>query len=230
MPSNRPSCSCARHETQPLPAERGGENLSSLWITSIFYKQRQIERPSSRRAQQRQRLPKEHCVLSPYAETPSEERQGRHPGGHRPAHEHSVCSPRRAIIIVDLAATRAIFPVPTIARVLRRTLELLLSNVGAVPPQAGVIVEGGPGDRIVVAADAEEAAKAEHSIGHLAAALVDHDALDGTNMLAMGVIDIRAFYFIATDETNGLSRFCCHTMTPLYVNCDCIASHPQDMN
>src|SRR5262245_2046018 len=104
--------------------------------------------------------------------TPAEDRQGRRPGGNRPARERSVFSPRRAVIIVDLAATRAITPVPTIARVLRRTLELLLGDVGAVPPQAGVIGEGGPGHRIVVAADAEEAAKAEHRIGHLAAALV----------------------------------------------------------
>src|SRR5262249_23641261 len=137
---------------------------------------------------------------------------------------------RRAIIIVDLAATRAIFPVPAITCVLRRTFELLLSNVGAVPTKAGVIGEGSPWDRIVVAADAEEAAKAEHGIGHLAAALVDHDALDGTNMLAMGVIDIRAFHFIAPDETSGLTRFYCHRITPLYVHCDCMASHPQDMH
>src|SRR4029450_7909955 len=75
--------------------------------------------------------------------------------------ERSVFSPRRAIIIVDLAAPRAIVPVPTLARVLRRTFELLLGDVEAVPPQAGVIFEGLPGDRIVVAAEAQEATKLE---------------------------------------------------------------------
>jgi hypothetical protein len=65
---------------------------------------------------------------------PSEERQGRRPDGHRPAHARSVFSPRRAIIIVDLAAPLAIVPVPTRARVLRRPLELLLGDGGAVPP------------------------------------------------------------------------------------------------
>src|SRR5262245_24751986 len=100
------------------------------------------------------------------------------------------------------------------ARVLRRTFELLLSYVGAVPTQAGIIGERGPGDRIVVSADAEEATKAEHGIGDLAAALFDHDALDGPNMLTLGVINIRAFHFIATDETSGLPRFCCHSITP----------------
>jgi len=88
---------------------------------------------------------------------------------NRPANERSVVSPRRAVIIVDLAAARAIFPVPTRARVLRRIFELLLGDVGTIPTQAGVIREGRPGNRIVVAADAEEAAKAEHRIGHLAA-------------------------------------------------------------
>src|ERR671931_641434 len=74
------------------------------------------------------------------------------PMGHRPAHERSVVSPRRAVIIVDLAATRAIFPVPTLARVLRRPFQLLLGDIEAVPPQAGVIRERVPGERIVVAA------------------------------------------------------------------------------
>ena len=78
------------------------------------------------------------------AGTPSEKRQGRCPVGNRPAHEQLVFSPRRAVIIIDLAATRAIFPVPTRARILRRPLELLLSDGGAVPPKAGVILEGLP--------------------------------------------------------------------------------------
>jgi hypothetical protein len=38
--------------------------------------------------------------------------EGRCPIGNRPPHERSVVSPRRAVIIVDLAAARAIFPVP----------------------------------------------------------------------------------------------------------------------
>src|SRR4030095_9712980 len=137
------------------------------------------------------------------------------PVGNRPAHELSVFVPRRTVIIVDPAATLAIVPVPTLACVLRRPLELLLGDVGAGPTRAGVIVEGCPWDRIVVAADAQEAAKAEHGIGHLAASLVDHDPLDGPHLLACGAIDIRAFNFVAPDETSGLPRFRCHWMTPV---------------
>jgi len=51
---------------------------------------------------------------------------------------------RRVVIITDVAATLVIFPVPTLALVLRRTFELLLSDGGAVPPKAGVILEGYP--------------------------------------------------------------------------------------
>src|SRR4029453_16784343 len=142
------------------------------------------------------------------------ERQGQCQVGHRPVKARSVVAPRCAVIVVDLAAPRAILPVPTIARVLGRPLELLLRNGGAVPPQAGVIAERGPGDRIVVGTDPQEAAKAQHGIGDLATALVDHDALDGPHMLALAVIDIRAFHFIAADEARGLTYFCCHGIPP----------------
>ena len=79
---------------------------------------------------------------------------------------------------------------------------------------AGVILEGVPWDWIVVGADAQEAAKAEHGLGDLAAALIDHDALNGPNVLAMGVIDIRAFHFVTADEINCFPRFCCHEIPP----------------
>src|SRR4029450_6034108 len=102
--------------------------------------------------------------------------------------------PRRVVIIGDLAATLKVFPVPRIALVFWRTFELLLGDVGAVTPKGGVILEGVPGDRIGAAADAQEAAKAEHSIGHLAAALFKHDALDGPHPLAIGIVDSRAFH------------------------------------
>jgi hypothetical protein len=74
-----------------------------------------------------------YCALTPG--THSEERQGLRPGGHRPANKRSVSAPRRAVILVDFAAPLAIFPVPIIARVLRRPLELLLGDGGAVPPR-----------------------------------------------------------------------------------------------
>src|SRR4029453_8736683 len=119
------------------------------------------------------------------------------PVGNRPVHERSVSDPRRAVIIIDLAATLAIFPVPTRTRELRCTFKLLLGDVGPVPTKARVILERLPGDRIVVTADTQEAAEAEHGIGDLAAYLFDHDSLDGTYLLAFGVIDSRAFHFVA---------------------------------
>src|SRR6267143_3173897 len=137
-----------------------------------------------------------------YAPACREERQGRRPVGHRPCRRRSVFDPRRVVIIGDLAATLKIFPVPALALILWRTFELLLGDVGAIAAKAGVILEGVPGDRIGVVTNAHEAAKAEHSIGHLAAALFDHDALDGPHLLALGIIDSGAFYLVAADEVN----------------------------
>jgi ISXO2-like transposase domain len=40
MRASRPNCSCRQPETQPLPAEPEGENLSNAWTILIFYKLR----------------------------------------------------------------------------------------------------------------------------------------------------------------------------------------------
>src|SRR4029453_16325644 len=53
-----------------------------------------------------------------------------------------------------------------------------------------------------------------HSIGHLAAALVDHDPLDGPHLLAFGIIDRRAFHFVTPDETRSFPRFYRHEIPP----------------
>src|SRR5215831_7078152 len=87
-----------------------------------------------------------------------------------------------------------------------------------------------PGDRIVIAAEAQEATKLEHRIGHLAADLVDHDPLDGPNMLALGIIDSRAFHFVAADEASRFPRFCCHGIPPHYCTVTTLESNPQDIN
>src|SRR4030095_13233862 len=79
-------------------------------------------------------LPQERCFLVPPSGPPAEERPSRRPRGHRPGHARSVFAPRRTVIVVDLAAPRALLPVPLIARVLWRPLELLLSDSGAVSP------------------------------------------------------------------------------------------------
>ena len=92
----------------------------------------------------------------------------------------------------------------------------VLGDVGAVAAKGRVIRQGSPGDRIIVAAHAEKAAKAEDGIGDLAAAFIDHDALDGPHMVPTRVIDIRAFHFIAADQGRRFPRICCHGMTPLH--------------
>jgi len=78
---------------------------------------------------------------------------------NRLANERLVTDPRRAVILVDLAATLAILPVPIITPLLRHPVELLLREVGTVTPKADVIAQSGPGDGIIVAANAQEATK-----------------------------------------------------------------------
>ena len=42
----------------------------------------------------------------------------------------------------------------------------------------------------------------------------DHDPLDGTNVLAIGIIDSSAFNLVTADEVNGFPRLSCHGIPP----------------
>ncbi len=55
----------------------------------------------------------------------------------------------------------------------------------------------------MIVADAHEAAKAQDGIGDLAAALFHQEALDGADMLAIGVIDLGAFDLVRGDQVMG---------------------------
>jgi hypothetical protein len=60
----------------------------------------------------------------------------------------------------------------------------------------------------MVVADAEKAAEAHHRIADLAGLLVDHDALDGADLVAVGAVDIGAFHLVAADQRCGFPGFC----------------------
>src|SRR5262245_63352809 len=86
---------------------------------------------------------------------------------------------RGAVVVVDFAAALAVRPVPgLVLGVVRRALELLLADVDLVAAELRIVREQRPWQRVVVLADAHEAAEAHHRIGDLPADLVDHDALD----------------------------------------------------
>src|SRR5262245_11642339 len=66
--------------------------------------------------------------------------------------------------------------------------------------QRAVIGQPRPGDRGVLLPHAEKATEAEHGIGDVAADLVDHQPLDGADLLAAGAADRRAFDPVARDQ------------------------------
>src|SRR6266567_3366834 len=72
---------------------------------------------------------------------------------------------RHAVIVVDALALRAI-PLPLFAsRIMRRILELLVGDVDLVAAELLVIGQPLPRNRIVILAEAKEAAEAHHRIG-----------------------------------------------------------------
>jgi hypothetical protein len=70
-----------------------------------------------------------------------------------------------------------------------------------VAAEVGVVFQRLPGPRIVIVADAEQAAEAEHRVRHLAADLVDHHALDVAHLFAVGPV-----HMAKLGRTKRLSR------------------------
>src|SRR5207302_7648637 len=63
--------------------------------------------------------------------------------------------------------------------------------------------------------DTEEAAKAKHGVRDFSAHLVDHDALDRTDLLIIGAIDGGAFNLVTSDEIRRFTFFGDHVSPPL---------------
>ena len=62
----------------------------------------------------------------------------------------------------------------------------------------------------MVIADTEKAAEGEHGVRHLAALLVDHDALDRADLVVIGAIDRSSFDLVAADQVTSFVCFQCH--------------------
>src|SRR6185312_6751388 len=62
----------------------------------------------------------------------------------------------------------------------------------------------------MVVADAQEAAEAQYRVGHPAAQLVDHHALDRPDLLIIGTIHRGALDLVAADQISGLAFVCRH--------------------
>src|SRR5689334_18241274 len=80
---------------------------------------------------------------------------------------------RHPIIVVD-RAPRLRVPTPTaLVSVFWGAAELILGDAGDISAEVRVVLQRLPRQRVVIVPDAEQAAEAEHRVGHLATDLVD---------------------------------------------------------
>src|SRR5205814_10611049 len=113
---------------------------------------------------------------------------------------------RHAVVIIERTVARAIAPVPVSLVVKSRsTAKLVLGHPGPVATEPGIVFQRLPGQRIMIVAEAQEAAETENRIGDPAADLVDHDALDRADLAVVGAIDGRTLDLIAADQIAGFT-------------------------
>src|SRR6267154_2443382 len=67
----------------------------------------------------------------------------------------------------------------------------------------------------MVVADPEKSAKAQHGVRDSAAHLVDHDALDRSDLGIVGAIHCGSFHLVAADKGAGFSCFRNHLLSLL---------------
>src|SRR5215212_627890 len=82
----------------------------------------------------------------------------------------------------------------------RRATQLVFREVQLVRIERRVVFEDAPRERVVFFAEAHEAAETHHRVGDLARAFLDHDALDGADLLAVGPAHRRPLDLVAGDE------------------------------
>src|SRR3984893_9332009 len=82
----------------------------------------------------------------------------------------------------------------------RGVLELLFGDVQLEAVGLFIVGQHRPGNRIVIRADAEEAAETQDRVGDPAGELVDHQALDLPDALTARVIDWHSLHPVACDQ------------------------------
>src|SRR6185437_398766 len=94
-----------------------------------------------------------------------------------------------AVVIIDRLGAPGLFPIPAVlGSVFGRAVELVRSDAGTVAANAGIVFQGVPGQRIVVVANSEESAESQDGVRHAPARLLNHDALDGSDLLIVGAV------------------------------------------
>src|SRR3954471_15290748 len=86
---------------------------------------------------------------------------------------------RHAVIVVNCTVGARVAPIPfAILAIFGSAAELVLGDAGDVAAKTGVILQRLPRQRVMIIAEAKEAAKSEHGVRNSAALLVDHDSFD----------------------------------------------------
>src|SRR5262249_29473515 len=117
---------------------------------------------------------------------------------------------RHPVIVADLLVAGAVGPIPALMPgIFGRALELPLPDVDLVALERRIVAEQRPRQRVVVLADAHETAETHDRVGDLAAELVDHDALDLADPVAVRTVDRRSLHLVAADETDGFALVEC---------------------
>src|SRR5262249_16627839 len=104
-------------------------------------------------------------------------------------------------IVVNLDFAAAVAPVeifPGAKR--RRALQFLLGEIEMIGAKRTIVSQARPGDRDVLLSHAEEAAKAEHRVSNVSAEFIDHEALYGADLAAIGTADRGAFDPVAGNQ------------------------------
>jgi hypothetical protein len=91
-------------------------------------------------------------------------------------------------------------PVPILVLAkFRGVLELLFGDVDLIAAELLVVSEERPGDRVVICADSQNSAETHDGIG-LARELVDHEALDLADVLAVRIVDRSPLDLVVCDQ------------------------------
>src|SRR5215204_4146480 len=101
---------------------------------------------------------------------------------------------------MHLLLTGAVRPDLAINKHTRSAPELLLRDVGPITAQTSVVPKLVPRNGMLVRADRQKSTERHDGVGDAAAHLLDHQPLDGANVLPVRIVDGRAFHPVTLDH------------------------------
>src|SRR5262245_4987153 len=113
---------------------------------------------------------------------------------------------RHPVVVVNLDFAAAVAPVKVLPGAKRRrALQFLLGEIEMIGAERAIVSQARPGNRDMLLSHAEETPEAEHRVSNVSAELIDHEALDGADLAAIGTPDRGAFDPVAGNQAMGLA-------------------------